>query len=224
MAFESNFAWAALLFLGAAHGVNPAMGWLFAVSLGLQEERRSAVWRALGPLALGHAAAILAAVAAAVVLGQVFPLSALKGLVAVLLVGFGVAHLTRHRHPGRGGMRVGPRDLTLWSFLTASAHGAGLMALPFFLSAGEAGGAGNPETTGHAAHHATPMAAGMAPEWITGLLGGAMHTGGYLLMTGLLAVAVYEWMGLSLLRRAWINLDLIWSGALVATGVATLLL
>ena len=218
--------------LGAAHGINPAMGWLFAVGLGFQERDRRAVWRALGPLALGHALAIAVAVLAAALVGLVLPQQAIKGLVSGLLFGFGVYHLVRHAHPRGGGMRVGRRDLVIWSFLVASAHGAGLMALPFVLDGGgvleahaahgahaavaAAGGAG-----AHAGH---VLSAGLpAGQW-AGLLGTAAHTAGYLLITGLIAVLVYEKLGLAMLRKVWINLNAIWAGALILTGVLTVLL
>ncbi len=214
-----TFAWPALLLLGAIHGINPAMGWLFAVSLGLQERSGGAVWRALGPLALGHAGAILSAVAAATLVGRVVPVGGLKWIVAGLLIALGLRHLFRHRHPARGGMRVGARDLTVWSFLMASAHGAGLMALPFFptRSLGPATPSG-----GHADH--AVAAAGVVPDWATGLLGSGLHTVGYLLVTGLFAWVVYEWVGLRLLRTAWLNLNVIWAGALILTGMLTLVL
>ncbi len=198
----------AILGLGLVHGINPGMGWLFAVGLGLQERDR----RALLPLALGHALAIAGALAAGLVLGQFVPLGVLKWVVAASLVAFGLERLVRGRHPRWVGMRVGARDLTLWSLLMASAHGAGLMVLPFVLVAP------GPE----AAHHGHTAHAAMLP----GLPGGglaatALHTAGYLLATALVAVVVYEKLGLRLLRRAWINLDLLWGGALVVTGVAT---
>ena len=215
---ELELAWAALLILGAVHGVNPAMGWLFAVSLGLQERSRGAVWRALGPLALGHALAIALALGAAALLGKVVPLGHLRWIVAVLLVGLGVAQLARHRHPRAGGMRVGAGDLTVWSFLMASAHGAGLMAVPFVLGDASSGAA----PPGHGTHHAAM--AGAAADWIVGLAGSAVHTVGYLAVTGLVAVIVFEWVGLRLLRKAWINLDLLWALALIATGLLTPLL
>src|SRR5262245_59963342 len=131
--------WPALMLLGAYHGINPGMGWLFAVALGLQERRRWAVAWSLVPITLGHALAIAAAVAAAGILGVVVSLANLKLVVAAMLIGFGACRFARHRHPRGGGMRVGFRDLTLWSFLMGSAHGAGLMVLPilFGLSAGE---------------------------------------------------------------------------------------
>lgn len=216
---EVTFAWSALLLLGAVHGINPAMGWLFAVSLGLQEGERRAVWGAMLPLAVGHAVAIAAALAAAVLLGRVMPLDHLKWVVALLLVGLGIAQLVRHRHPRWGGMRVGPRDLAIWSFLMASAHGAGLMAVPFLLGAGgsAAGSAG-----GHADLGA--VMAGAGGDWLTGLAATAVHTAGYLAVTLLAAVVVYEWLGLRLLRTAWINVNLLWAAALILTGVLTPLL
>lgn len=216
---DPTLAWLGLLALGALHGVNPAMGWLFAVSLGLQEGQRGAVWRAMAPLALGHALAVVVAVAAAAVVGQVVPLRYLKWIVAVLLVGFGVAHLVRHRHPRRGGMQVGARDLAVWSFLMASAHGAGLMAVPFLLGDGAAPAGA---MAGHGPH-ATVMA-GPGGDWITGLVGSGVHTAGYLAVTLVAAVVVYEWVGLRLLRTAWINVNLLWAVALVLTGVLTPLL
>ena len=126
--------WLALAGLGALHGVNPGMGWLFAVALGLQEGRARAVWRALPPLALGHALAIALAVAVAAAIGGIIPVAPLRWGVAAVLLGFGLLRLRFHRHPRYGGMRVGPRQLTIWSFLMATAHGAGLMILPVVLA------------------------------------------------------------------------------------------
>ena len=128
---SGSWRWPALLLLGAYHGINPGMGWLFAVALGMQERRRTAVAWSLVPITLGHTLAIAVAIAVAGVLGMVISLGHLKLIVAVALFAFGGYRLFRHRHPKGGGMRVGFRDLTLWSFLMASAHGAGLMGLPF---------------------------------------------------------------------------------------------
>ena len=122
-----------MLLLGAYHGLNPGMGWLFAVALGMQEQRGSAVARALVPIALGHAVAIGSVVLASVFLGMTLPLMVIRYLVAALLVGMGIYCLVRHRHPRWVRMQVGFRDLTVWSFLMASAHGAGLMVVPVLL-------------------------------------------------------------------------------------------
>jgi hypothetical protein len=209
----------ALLVLGAIHGLNPGMGWLFAVALGLQERRRAALWAALPPLAAGHAAAIAIAAAAAGVLGQAIPLDAVQWIVGVALVSLGIFRLRRHRHP-RGGMRVGPRDLAIWSLLMATAHGAGLMVLPVMLSAAER--SQEAVHVGHAGHGGLALAgiAGASfPAWSATIL----HSAGYLAATMLAAVLVYEKLGVGVLRRVWVNVDLIWAGALIGTGVLTVL-
>lgn len=238
MSAESLWSWAPLLVLGAAHGVNPGMGWLFAVALGLQERDRRAVWRALAPLALGHAAAIAVAVALAIVLGDLLPADWLRWIVAVTLVAFGVRQLVRHRHRawGASGLRVGFRDLVIWSFLMASAHGAGLMAVPFV--------PGVPGSTTHVHHTGSVLSPGTqaAPaldmmatspdatvlgdraaatlaDLTSGLVATVAHSLGYLLVTVLVAVLVYEKLGVRILRSAWVNLDAIWAIALIVTGV-----
>jgi hypothetical protein len=208
-----------LLLLGAVHGVNPAMGWLFAVSLGLQEQRRAAVWGALGPLALGHALAIGVALLLAAVLGLVLPVDTLKWIAAAALLGFGLVQLRWHRHPRYGGMRVRAKDLTIWSFLMASAHGAGLMAVPFVL-----GAAGAHAAHGHGGQAGELALAAVPGADALGLLAVLVHTAGYLAVAGVLAVVVYEKLGLRLLRRAWINVNVIWAGALIVTALLTPLL
>lgn len=201
---------AVLVGLGAFHGVNPGMGWLFAVALGMQERRRSAVWKALLPLGMGHALAIAAAVAVAVLLGTIVPLRSLRWPVAAILLCLGVSRLIRHRHPRWVGMRVGIGGLTVWSFLMASAHGAGLMVVPVFLAMGQASNL----PACHAISASTPMAA---------LLATLLHGIGYLLITAAVAVVVFERLGVRMLRKAWLNVDLVWVATLLATGVITIL-
>jgi hypothetical protein len=211
----ASISWPALLALGAGHGINPAMGWLFAVALGLQRGTRRAVWGSLGPLALGHAAAIVATVAVAGVVGMLVPLETLRWITAGLLVGLGLFRLVRSRHITYGGMRVNARELATWSFLMASAHGAGLMVLPLIL------GGGPPVP--HAGHLAMASVGLGALEW-SGLAAAAVHAAGYLLVTGAIAAVVYERIGLRFLRSAWVNLDLLWAAALLATGIGTVVL
>lgn len=209
-------SWLAMVGLGAFHGINPAMGWLFAVALGLQRGSRRAVWASLGPLALGHAGAIAAAIVIAGMAGLVLSPDALRWGTAALLVGLGGYRLLRASHITYGGMRANGRELAAWSFLMASAHGAGLMVLPLVL--------GDEGPVRH--HHAMAMASWVGlggVEW-TGVIAALVHSAGYLLVTGLIAVVVYERVGLGFLRRGWINLDLIWAVALVVTGFATLAL
>jgi hypothetical protein len=201
-----------MLLLGAYHGINPGMGWLFAVALGMQEQKGSAVATALVPIALGHALAIGAVVLAAALLGAALPRDVIRYAVAALLVGLGVHCLVGHWHPRWVRMQVGFRDLTVWSFLMASAHGAGLMVLPVLLGSStvEAAGAGH--------HHAATVSP------LAGFLATLLHTTAYLAVTGLLAWVIYRKLGLSLLRKTWFNFNLLWGAALVATGLFTLLL
>jgi hypothetical protein len=212
--------WATLLLLGAAHGLNPAMGWLFAVGRGLLDRDRRALWGALGPLALGHALAVAAAVALAATLGQVLPLAWLRWVIAAALVAVGVDGLVRHRHVRLAGMRASARELATWSFLMASAHGAGLMVLPFVLGADVAVPAAHGHAHGHAETHAV---LGAAAGDASALVAPLVHTAGYLLVTCALAVLVYEKVGLRVLRAAWINVNAIWCAALVAAGLAAAL-
>ena len=214
MSFAS---WIAVLVLGAVHGINPAMGWLFAVALGLQEERRGAVLRTLGPLALGHALAIGAVLVLAASIGLVVSIEKLKWIVAVMLLVMGFVQLRRHYHP-RAGMRIGARDLTIWSFLVASAHGAGLMALPFVM--GQPGNAGAAPAHSHAEHGAV-LSAGVAHDQVTALLATGMHTLGYLAITAGVALLVYEKLSLRVLKTAWININLLWALTLIATALLT---
>ena len=204
--------WKAVLFLGAYHGINPGMGWLFAVALGMQQGSARGVWRALPPIALGHTAAVGAVLLIAGLLQIVVPLQVMKVVVAAGLVALGLYRLWRHRHPRFGGMRVGFRDLTVWSFLMASAHGAGLMVLPFVLAMSSPVLAAG----GSHVHHAAATTAN-AP-W-SAALALTVHTLAYLFVLAFAAWIVYWKLGLALLRTAWFNLDLIWAAALVVTGL-----
>jgi hypothetical protein len=218
--------WTSIGLLGGLHGVNPAMGWLFAVSLGLQSHSSRAVWSALAPLALGHALAVAVALAAAAALGVVLPLASVRWIAATALLAFGLLHFRAHAHPrwGVGGMCVGPARLTMWSFLVSSAHGAGLMVLPFVLpgiSATASGEAHMHSTTAHASHMAgLAISAGQT----TALLATLLHTLTYVAVSGAIAYVVYQHLGLRFLRSAWINMNVIWAVALIVTAVATPLL
>ena len=213
------WSWWALFALGAFHGINPGMGWLFAVALGMQEQRRGAVWGAMIPLGVGHALAVATALLVALAAETVVPGHYVRWPVALLLVALGISRLVRHRHPRWASMRVDKKRLTAWSFLMATAHGAGLMVLPIFLhmtaTAQTAG-----EAAGHHVHAGTVAVSGP----FAGLLATLVHGAGYLSVTAVAAWIVYEKLGVGLLRRAWINIDLIWAGALIATGFLTVLI
>jgi len=209
----SLWPWLTLVGLGAFHGINPAMGWLFAVALGLHRQRRAVVLASLLPIALGHACAVALVAFTVVSLDRVIdrrPMSIVSG---VALVGWALYHwVHRSRHRVRVGMRTGMVGLTVWSFLMASAHGAGLMLVPALLPLERVA-----TTQSHATGHR------MAPESVEiALAAVGVHTLAMLGVTAVVAVVVYEWVGVAFLRRAWINLDLLWTIALVATGLILL--
>ena len=204
-----------MLLLGAYHGVNPGMGWLFAVALGMQEQKGSAVARSLIPIAVGHAAAIGSVVLTAALLGMTVPPAVTRYFVAAILVGLGIYCLVRHQHPRWVRMQVDFRDLTIWSFLMASAHGAGLMVVPVLLGTNMVEAQGGMASHNHVASLASPLA---------GMVATGVHTVAYLAVTGLVAWVVYRKLGLELLRKAWLNFDLVWAAALVATGLVTLVI
>jgi hypothetical protein len=219
VAFGWGWGWAALFLLGAYHGINPGMGWLFAVARGMQEHTAKAVTRALVPITLGHALSIGLVVALAGVIQIVLPMGYVQIIVAFALISLGIFRILRRKHFAWGGMQVGFRDLTIWSFLMASAHGAGLMVLPIVLhntSGNATRAAGMPSGHEHHLQIAASLGAGNG-AW-TGIAATLLHTLGYLSVTALIALLVYRKFGLSLLRTAWFNLDLLWAAALIVTG------
>jgi len=201
--------WLAVAGLGAFHGLNPGMGWLFAVALGLNRQDRRIVWLALLPIALGHAASVTAVALAFLWASWFVDGWALRAGAGLALIGWALYHLHfGHRHRVRFGMQVGLAGLFVWSFLMAAAHGAGLMLWPALMPLCLPSGAGAMPVSG-------PLAAGLA--------GVGIHTLAMLSVTAGIAATVYEWAGLEVLRRAWLNVDVLWVTALVATGVLLLL-
>ena len=128
---SGGFVWVALFFLGCYHGINPGMGWLFAVALGLQERKAAGVFRAVIPIAIGHVISVAIVVGLALWAVTLFPHAIVHRVAAAVLLAFGAYRLLRLRHPRWVGMRVGFWGLAFWGFLMATAHGAGLMLLPF---------------------------------------------------------------------------------------------
>jgi len=200
--------WVAVAALGAYHGLNPAMGWLFAVALGMQERSRGAVLRALPPIAVGHELAVGVVALLVVGLGVVADPGVLHVGAGVALIAFGLFRFAKPRaHPRWTTLRVGRRELAWWSFLMASAHGAGLMVAPVLLGASAA-----------AHDHGLETASSLPASGLALLL----HVAAMVAVMGVVAVVVYEKVGLAVLRRAWVNLDLVWAGAFVVAGVLTL--
>jgi hypothetical protein len=198
-------SWTLVLLLGTWHGLNPAMGWLFATALGLQERRASAVVQALPPIVLGHAASVAVVLALAAGAERLVSPEALRWGGAALLLGYATLLALRRTHPRRVGMRLGTGGLFVWSFVMASSHGAGLMLLPVLLALPGAGGA-------HV-HH------GVAADGSAVLV---VHTAAVLLSMTTAALLAFRLSGVGFLRRAWFNTDMIWSGALAASGIVVL--
>ncbi len=107
--------WIALALLGGFHGLNPAMGWLFAVSHGMQERSLRAVVTALGPISIGHAVAIAGIAIPFGLMQVVVPREALLILGGSALIGYALYKVaSRFRHPRRVGMRIRPSELAGW--------------------------------------------------------------------------------------------------------------
>ncbi|HEX6309761.1 MAG TPA: hypothetical protein VFZ69_16425 [Longimicrobiales bacterium] len=235
--------WLVVAALGAYHGLNPAMGWLFAVALGMQDRRESAVLRAILPLAAGHALSVGAVVLLAVAASVVVPADVLRTAGAGVLLAFAAFLLRRSRHPRANGigMRPGAGDLTFWSFIMSSAHGSGLMLLPVMLhtSAPRAAEVEVSNATAHAVHgtgaHGIVLHELAAPDPAVSPAAAALagfgetfailmaHTGAMLAAMTVAALLTYRVLGLGFLRRAWLNLDIVWVGSLVVAAAVTLL-
>ena len=226
MQIAEFWSWMALASLGAYHGVNPAMGWLFAVALGLQEGSRVAVIRAFVPIALGHGASVAAVVGVVLLMRTVVPVDVLNWLCASVLISYGLYKLWRSSHPRWVGMRVGFRDLTSWSFLMATAHGAGLMLVPILLNLPGYGASAVDTVGARVVPHAEYMFLGASPSISTAiaqLTAVGVHTVAMFGVMAAVAIVVYEKLGLRLLRTSWFNLDRVWAAALVLAGVITLI-
>lgn len=210
-ASEDLWPWLALAGLGFFHGFNPAMGWLFAVALGLHRSSDRIVLLSLVPIALGHAAAITVVVFAVLALGLMVDHAHLSWAAGIILIGWAIWHAAYgHRRKVRVGMQAGLFGLFIWSFLMASAHGAGLMLIPFVLPLCLAASPGQELT----AVGSTPIA----------LAAIGVHAAAMLATIGTISLVVYKWIGVAFLRRGWINLDLVWMIALIACGAVLLLM
>ena len=205
-----QWPWVALVALGLYHGINPAMGWLFAVALGLHRKSQRIVLISLVPIALGHAASVAIVLAAVLIVGLVVDRAILNHLAGGVLIAWALWHaLYGHRRRPVVGMQTGLLGLALWSFLMATAHGAGLMLVPALLPLCSSSGAASPLMSGSA-----------IPIAVAAL---ALHTAAMLATIAVISLAVYNWIGVGFLRRGWINLDLVWIAALLACGIALLM-
>lgn len=200
--------WLALAGLGAFHGLNPAMGWLFAVALGLHRHNRRLVWLSPFSMALGHAISVALVAGAFLWAGRLIDPRGMRIAGGIILIGWALYHARYgQRHRVRIGMQAGLAALAMWSFLMATAHGAGLMLWPVLMPL---------------CFTAAPSSPPTSPLTIA-VLGITIHTLAMLIVTTAIAVIVYEWVGLEILRRAWINVDMIWTLALLLAGSLLLL-
>ena len=213
-----NWSWMGLVGLGAFHGANPAMGWLFAVSRGIQERSRRAVLRSLVPIAIGHEMSIALVAALVVGLEVVTDSSTLRMVAAAVLFAFGIFRFVKPRaHFRWTSMRVSDRELTLWSFLMSTAHGAGIMVAPVLI-----GLQGTIDRSGAKAHDQADLGLLNASLGV-GAVGIALHVAAMLAVMGVVAIVVYERLGLKVLRTAWLNTDRLWAAAFVLAAFITLL-
>ena len=215
---DAAWPWVILALLGAYHGLNPAMGWLFAVALGMQERRRSAVTGALIPIALGHELVDRARWRRSCSgSGCSRTRARCTSGAGLALIAFGIFRFVKPRaHPRWTTMRVNRRELTWWSFLMSSAHGAGLMVAPVLI------GAGAEEATASSDHALEAVRSGAMsiPESGLAIM---LHVGGDDRRHGRGRRASSTSASASaILRKAWLNLDQLWAGAFVLAGVLTL--
>jgi len=202
--------WLILIALGAFHGLNPAMGWFFAASLGLFRKSRGVILLSLIPIALGHAAAIAVVVFAAIGLGFTIDADTFRILSGALLIAWGLYHwFFGHQHHLHITAATGLTGIGVWSFLMAMAHGAGMMLIPVLMPMGHV----HHHMGGHADHMVATDSFGIAA------LGVIVHTLAMLIVTGCIAILVYQSAGLEILKRRWINLDLAWTLALIGMGL-----
>jgi hypothetical protein len=214
--------WLAVIALGAYHGLNPGMGWPLAVSNGMWARREQAVFATFLPLAGGHFLAMAAALLPfALFLAYLDWSQTIRIAAGGIVAAFGVYKLVNRRHP-RIAARLGPRSLTLWSFLTATAHGAGLMLAPIALGLCAGGSEAAPSAGIDRGHEAMTelMRSGIA----TSIAVSTVHTVAMVAAGGAMAWIVYRSAGLKLLRNTWLNLESVWAASLIATGLVSVAL
>jgi len=204
-----------LVVLGAYHGLNPAMGWLFAVSRGMQEGSRRGVLRSLVPIAIGHELALVLVAGVVLLAAEIVDPQALHIAAAVVLFSFGIFRFVKPRaHPRWTKMRVNNRELTLWSFLMSSAHGAGLIVAPVLIGIGSASAASDPEDH-------VPATGDVASFAVSGV-GLVLHVAAMIAVMAVVAVVVYDKLGVAVLKKAWLNTDQLWAAAFIVAAIITL--
>jgi hypothetical protein len=212
--------WLTIAGLGALHGLSPANGWMFAAAWGARAPlgaREAQARRALLPIAAGHAASI-AVVACAVAQGLAMDRALVRDLAGVLLVGAASYRLLRGV---RGGARRTPRcipsstqaghaGIALWSFLMATAHGAGLMLVPALVPLCLADNPAREITA--------------SGSMVLALAAVAVHTGALLVTTGLIATGVCRGVARFPRLSSGRGAGTAWTAVLGVTGVLVMVL
>jgi hypothetical protein len=219
---SSATLWLTIIAVGVYHGLNPAMGWPLAVANGMAARRGSAVLATLLPLGGGHFLAMAIVLVPFALLSWYVEWSrAIRIGAGALVLLFGVYKLIRPRHP-RALARIRPTQIAWWSFLMATAHGAGLMLLPFMLGlcAMPAPASGAAEASWPELGHAAVMDTLARSNLATALAVASLHTLAMVASGLAMAWLVYRWLGLRVLRSAWLNLDAVWGASLVIAGAA----
>ena len=137
----------------------------------MQDHSRARVMWALIPIAIGHLLSIATVVALVGGLRMTsFNAEYVRDGGAAILIAFGIFRLVwPNAHPRWVAMRVNSAELGLWSFLMASAHGAGLMLFPILMNIMPECGTWLPH------HHRLPQ---FGPSLFTGALVTVVHTAG----------------------------------------------
>ena len=212
--------WLTVVAVGVYHGLNPAMGWPLAVANGMTQQRGSAVLATLLPLGGGHFAAMAVVLIPFAWLSWYVEWSrAIRLGAGALVLLFGIFKLLQRRHP-RALARIRPTQLAWWSFLMATAHGAGLMLVPVMLGLCVTAPAAVDAATAADVGHATVMNYLAQSNVATAVVVAAVHTLAMMFAGLSMAWAVYRYLGLPFLRRVWLDLDLVWGWSLVIAGAA----
>lgn len=189
--YESQMAAAALL--GAFHGINPAMGWLFAVFLAIHRSQKRVLFYAIIPIATGQILGDGLVIAAQTFARFHLPAGTVHLSIAAFIVIYGIYRLFRYyRHfKWAGGLNVGYGQLILWSFLASSTHGSGLLFAPFILEASSI--------------------MDLVPLWI-------VHEMAMLTSMTVISLSVYH-LGIAKFKKYLVNFELVWAILLIAVGV-----
>lgn len=197
--------WLAIAGLGAFHGLSPANGWMFAAAWGLRARDGAQARRALLPIAIGHAASV-ALVACAFAQGLVMDRTRVQGLAGALLVG-AASYRVLHGagQPTPISTQLGHAGIALWSFLMATAHGAGLMLVPALVPMCLAS---NP---------AREISA--SGSLLLALAAVGVHTAAMLVTTGIIATGVCRGVAMHPRLLSSAVPDQAWTAALAVTGL-----